>query len=671
MTHEDSYKSTEHRVVATYDYTDADGNLVCRKQRYEPKGFSFLSPTENGGWEYGLKGINPPLYNLPQVINNEEIFIVEGEKDADNLMKVGFVATTSPLGAGKWSENYREFFRGKLVYVIPDNDDVGKEHAELIKKQISSITKGFKILDLTTEYPDLKIKGDISDIISDIGADRTTTLLKRLIDNTTFTVSPTSTSAEWEMVKLFDEVPLPPFPIECLPEIFQAYVKTISDYLATPIEMAVLVALAIIAVCLQGKVFIQANEDYFESTNLYVLIIADPGERKSPLLNLMVKPLYNYEETVNPERRKKIHEEEGTIKSKEKELSEIVNSGNFERYAELQTEIDELKERQTQLLRLTSDDFTVEALTSLMANNGGKMAVISSEGGMFDNITGRYSTKNSFETLLKAYTGDTIRVDRKSRDTELIKKAFLTILLMAQDSKLQGIMSNGSLRGQGLLGRFLYCQPDSPLGMRKFKTPALNHDVVNRFNDVVFQLLELDEEHEHILALSDGADKVCQEFFEWLEPQLIAELNDIRDWASKLHGTTMRIAGILHCIDNNGLGDSTISKQMMDNACRIAKYFIEHAKKAFSLMGANDDIIKAKIILQKLKQVEGLEVSQRDIFQKCKGNQKFAKVDTLKETLNFLEEYGYIRTKKQSDMKSRGRPHSVMYELNPMYFDKM
>lgn len=649
-----------------YDYTDENGKLLYQKLRSDTKDFRFRQPTDGDGWLYHLDGVNPVLYNLPDVIKKDVIYIVEGEKDADNVKKeLGLTATTPPFGAGKWDDSFNKYFDGKDIYIIPDNDDVGRNHAEMIAEQIMHDAVVVKIIDLTMEYPQLQEKGDISDLISAVGADEAKAMLKRIIENTkdyTITWTP---KQKWVEIKPFEEFDTPPFPLDCLPDLLQSYVKTISDNLATPVEMAVLVALAMVAVCLQGRVFVQAKEDYVESTNLYVLVIADPGERKSPLLKLMVKPLYEHEKLVNQQRRKQIHEEEAVIASKEEALKEAQDSGDFEKIISLQIEIDELKENQTQPLRYTSDDFTVEALTTLMAKNNGRMAVISSEGGMFDNVTGRYSSKNNFETLLKAYTGDTIRIDRKSREAELIENPFLTILLMAQESRLQGIMSNGNLRGQGLLGRFLYCQPDSPLGTRKYDTPALNHAVIEQFNSLIIKLLDLQD--DYTLTLSEQAKDVCKKFFDWLEPQLISELYEVRDWASKLHGTTIRIAGILHCLGNSGVGDLVISERTMENACKLAMYFIEHAKKAFSLMGANEDIIKAKFVLRKLETAKVTEMSRREIFIMCRSRY-FKKTEDIDDTLNLLTEHGYIRPKKQEAKNTAGRKASVVYEFNSVHF---
>jgi len=109
-----------------------------------------------------MKGVNPVPYHLPEVMQAiEPVLIVEGEKDVDNLRRIGFTATTSPMGAGKWRESYNKYLKGKEVILIPDNDKPGCQHCRNIGHSLWGIAKKIKWLEL----PDLKEKEDISDWI--------------------------------------------------------------------------------------------------------------------------------------------------------------------------------------------------------------------------------------------------------------------------------------------------------------------------------------------------------------------------------------------------------------------------------------------------------------------------------------------------------------------------
>ncbi len=152
----------KRRFVKAYDYTDHEGNLLYQVCRYEPKGFNQRRPNGDGKWIYDLKGIQTVLYRLPDIGKHEEVIIVEGERDADNLALLGFCATTCPMGAKKWRDHYNEFLKGKELILCPDNDNEGREHMVQVATSLNGTSKSLKWID----FPDLPSKGDVSDWIA-------------------------------------------------------------------------------------------------------------------------------------------------------------------------------------------------------------------------------------------------------------------------------------------------------------------------------------------------------------------------------------------------------------------------------------------------------------------------------------------------------------------------
>jgi 5S rRNA maturation endonuclease (ribonuclease M5) len=147
-------------ITATYDYTDAAGKLLFQAVRFDPKDFRQRRPDGAGGWTWNLKGIAPVLYRLPAVLAAQTVWIVEGEKDADNLTALGFVATTNPMGAGKWRKEYNESLAGRHVVIIPDNDAPGRKHAGTVADSLNTVAASVK----TVALPD-SVK-DVSDFIA-------------------------------------------------------------------------------------------------------------------------------------------------------------------------------------------------------------------------------------------------------------------------------------------------------------------------------------------------------------------------------------------------------------------------------------------------------------------------------------------------------------------------
>ncbi|MBS3999161.1 MAG: hypothetical protein KGZ71_01620 [Desulfobulbaceae bacterium] len=153
------------QLIATYDYTDEKGVLAHRTYRYLDKGKkTFMQSAFKGGQEiWTLKGVKLYPYNLVSILkanpNCDDIYIVEGEKDADNLIKRGVIATTSPMGAGKWKKSYNEYFRNQNVVIIPDNDEAGLNHAKDIIKNLQDIAYSIRLIELDSLNP----KEDVSD----------------------------------------------------------------------------------------------------------------------------------------------------------------------------------------------------------------------------------------------------------------------------------------------------------------------------------------------------------------------------------------------------------------------------------------------------------------------------------------------------------------------------
>jgi len=150
------------KMVKAYDYTDMEGNLLFQVCRMDPKDFRQRQPNGNGKWVWNLKGIDRVLYRLPEVLKADEVLIVEGEKDADSLATLGFTATTCPMGAGKWQDQYNESLKGKHVVLCPDNDNQGKEHMAQVGASLNGNAASLKLLEL----PGLPSKGDVSDWVS-------------------------------------------------------------------------------------------------------------------------------------------------------------------------------------------------------------------------------------------------------------------------------------------------------------------------------------------------------------------------------------------------------------------------------------------------------------------------------------------------------------------------
>ena len=139
----DDDRKAKREIRAIYDYVDEDGTLLYQVVRYKPKDFKQRRPDGRGDWIWNLRGTRRVLYRLPAVIDavaaGRRVWIAEGEKDVHCLDKLGEVATTNPMGAGKWSHDYAKALRGADVAMIADNDEKGLAHARVIVKSLTGI----------------------------------------------------------------------------------------------------------------------------------------------------------------------------------------------------------------------------------------------------------------------------------------------------------------------------------------------------------------------------------------------------------------------------------------------------------------------------------------------------------------------------------------------------
>lgn len=159
-------KRTQERIVATHDYRDEDSSLLFQVVRFEPKSFKQRRPDGKGGWKWNLDGIRRVLYRLPELLAtpmDQTVFLVEGEKAADALARLGLAATCSPMGAGKWRDEYAPPFAGRNVVVLPDADDPGEMHAGQAAASLARVTKSLKVVPL----PGLDHGQDVYDWLAD------------------------------------------------------------------------------------------------------------------------------------------------------------------------------------------------------------------------------------------------------------------------------------------------------------------------------------------------------------------------------------------------------------------------------------------------------------------------------------------------------------------------
>jgi hypothetical protein len=239
---------------------------------------------------------------------------------------------------------------------------------------------------------------------------------------------------------------------------------------------------------------------------------------------------------------------------------------------------------------------------------------------------------------------------------------------------IRGLDLKPGFRGRGLLARFWYALPLSPLGYRKLESKPIPQSVRAAYERGLRALLEMLPATDgdgrpvpHVFEYSEDGFREWHEFSLMVEREMREEgkFAHITDWASKLPGAAARIAGLFHCVEYAGTSPfpNEISLQIIKRALDIAAVLSEHALAAFGLMGADPAIEGAKKVWKWVKRTRSESFTARDCFQYLKGS--FGRMDELQPALDVLVERAYIAQVSKKEKKGPGRPPSASYCVNP------
>lgn len=172
------------KLARAYDYRDKHGVLIFQNCRMEPKSFVQRrpDPEQQGRWIWNLTGVKKVLYNLPKLVETakrrsadepdrsaEPVFVCEGEKDADNLSRGGFISTTNSCGANSWNGDYSKSLKNRHVIIVEDNDLAGRTRTTLIGKALLGFAASIRVIHFRSR-PNNEDKFDVSDFISGLPA---------------------------------------------------------------------------------------------------------------------------------------------------------------------------------------------------------------------------------------------------------------------------------------------------------------------------------------------------------------------------------------------------------------------------------------------------------------------------------------------------------------------
>jgi hypothetical protein len=485
---------------------------------------------------------------------------------------------------------------------------------------------------------------------------------------------------EWPDPMLPGSIRVPDLRAVTLPCWVGDMAQAVADSTQTPEGMATMLALAVLATCLQRQFEVAPygdDDDYTEPLALWALVAMQSGSRKSAVINALAGPLLRWEKLERDRRRPEVARVGAARAVAKKRIEKLVkdaaNADNDEARQRLREEVSQEEQDMPAEIyppKLFTGDTTAETLQTLMVKQGERMAVLTDEAGIFLVMAGLYSGGNaSLDVFLQGHAGSPVRVDRADREAYLERPA-LSFGLALQPGVLADVASGRRFRDSGLLARFLYAIPESNVGRRDVRRRvAIPEPVRLAYEAGIFGLLEgrpLVPGKPKVLPFTDPAREAWLVFAEEIEAGQGdgGKFEAILDWTSKLPGAAARVAGLLELAEV-GLRADYISQAAVERAVNLCRLLIPHAHEAFGLLGADTVEADASAILRWAK-ANRFPSFKRSTCQKAMEG-RFRSVDRLIKAAERLAQRDILREFKET---KRGAPPSVWYRINPKCFDK-
>ncbi|MEX6662477.1 YfjI family protein [Pseudomonas sp. W2-17] len=356
----------------------------------------------------------------------------------------------------------------------------------------------------------------------------------------------------------------PEFPVLNKFPILRSAVEEAENNIKAPKELIFFSALSAAAIAVQNLNNMIKPTGQEIPLSLNILIVADSGERKSTVERVFFESIRSFESQKAAEFQQANVEWENTEKiwiAKERAfISEIakqtrrgLDTSEVEMRLAEHVLLRVLKPLETKLLY---EDVTSEALFSGLKRNGAAAGLVSSEGAAV--LDGR--AFRDYPKLNSIWSGDEIRVDRKTGESYVLKNARLSLAIMAQKRVLDGYLakSGDEIRGSGFWARFLVCRPKSTQGSRDIRNTTMTWYAKSKFTRTIYEILNKSGAMR-LDAEVPARTTVCfnpQAAQEWLEIYNCIEIGIGQGWfkgmedhASKLADIIARVAAIIHCFE--------------------------------------------------------------------------------------------------------------------------
>lgn len=460
------------------------------------------------------------------------------------------------------------------------------------------------------------------------------------------------------------------FPLDVLPDWIRSEVEACADELAVPVDMPAVAAIGALSVVAAGRVDVQPGPRYKTPTNLYVCIVAESGAGKSPVMARIVTGPARALETKLAELNRKgvaaarAHTQrlEAARDEAAKKLKNNPSDSGERDLARAEAELDDDEPLMPPVVVLS--DVTPERLTAVIAEQQGRAAIVTPEGGtLFESIAGlRYraggvdASAKVPDVYLSGYSREALRTDRVGRSSVLVENPTLAVVTSVQPVVVERLAATPDVARQGALARFLWAWPAGRIGWRPQDSyrHAPDDDGIYRARMLELGLRARSWTTPLVIDVDDAARDLRDAWAEQLEARIRpgGDLHPHRAGVSKLQTTPWRLAGLLAFADGAGAHSRVIDAELMARALELCDYFLANAVAAEQVAGVAAGADSAlHVLAAKLTLHAGEVLTIRDVQLAMRGT--VSSVTDLAAPILELEGMGWLRV--DGDMSAIGR----------------
>ena len=375
-----------------------------------------------------------------------------------------------------------------------------------------------------------------------------------------------SSSNDWNLpYPLTAKIEPEPYPLDALPPAIRAAVEEVADFVKAPEAMVASSALATLSLACQAHADAKRAEKLHGPVGLFLLTIADSGERKSTCDGFFTRAIRDHEEAQAEAAKPALKDHKAAIAAWEAKCGGVKESirqlaKSNKPTAGMESALRDLehdKPEPPRIPRLLYADVTPEALAYGLAKQWPSGGVVSAEAGIVfgSHGMGKDSVMRNLGLLNQLWDGTSLTIDRRSTESFTVRGARLTVALQVQEPTLREFFTrSGALaRGTGFLARFLVAWPESTQGQRLFTDPPANWPHLAAFHRRIAEILEqpapIDDDGAltpPLLPLTPEAKAAWVEYHDSIERELSTggDLYDVRDVASKSADNAARLAAL-------------------------------------------------------------------------------------------------------------------------------